>query len=444
MSRVRSSPAFVPRTEGEVSFVSGKGRGEACLPAGREPHPRTNLSTFEYKARTREGETRSGVIESSSREAALDLLQQNNLMVLALAERGRPSLFSLNIPLKRPISQKDVLIFSRQLATLFEARVPVVTALKTLSGETAKPALRAMIGQILDDVAGGLALSQAMAKHPNVFTPFYINLLRSGEESGKLQEIFTYLADHLERSYYLVTKARNSLIYPAFVLFTFFGVLVVMLVAVIPKLVSIFEETGQAVPFYTQAVIYLSSFLRQWGLVLLIALIAGALFLWRWGLKPRGKLFFHTLQISMPILGAIYKKLYIARFTDNLHTLIGAGVPLIRALTVTRDVVGNVVYQGAIDAAIESVKGGSTISSAFEQNRAIPPLVTQMMRIGETSGRLDFILANIAKFYQREVDSALDNMVALIEPALIIFLGVGIGILVALVMVPLYNLVGVV
>ena len=400
------------------------------------------MPTFEYRARTPEGEVRSGLVTASSEEAALDALQQNKLTVIAVREAAGPSFLDRNVLFGTRVKQKDVVIFSRQLATLFEARIPVVQALKTLISEAEKQALRQIIAEILDDVAGGMSLSQAMGKHPAAFSSFYVNLVRSGEESGKLQEIFTYLADYMERSYYLVSKARNSMIYPAFVLVAFTGVLVVMLVVVFPRLISIFEETGQAVPFYTQIVIYLSLFLRRWGLLLLLAIIGGVVMLWRWGQTKSGRFFFHRLQVSAPIVGQMYRKLFMARLTDNLQTLIMGGIPIVRALSITGDVVGNVVYKQAIERAIESVKGGSTISAAFEATPEIPPLVTQMIRIGETSGRLDFILGSISKFYRREVDSVLENIVALIEPALIIFLGIGIGGLVASVLVPLYNLVG--
>lgn len=400
------------------------------------------MPTFEYKARTKEGDTRSGVIETFSQEAALDTLQQEGLTVVALNEQVRRFNLKLAVSLGTGIRQKDIIIFTRQISTLFEAHIPVVEALKTLIGETSRPALRAVIVQILDDVAGGLAISQAMTKHPRVFSAFYINLIRSGEESGKLQDVFTYLADYLERSDYLASKAKNATIYPAFILVTFTGVIIVMLVVVVPRLVSIFEETGQAVPFYTQAVIYASLALRRWGLALALILAAGSVGIWRWGLTSAGIFFFHRLQISVPILGELYRKLYMARLTDNLKTLIVGGIPIIRALNITGDVVGNVVYQRAIQDAIESVRGGGTISSAFERTREIPVFVTQMIRIGETSGRLDFILGSIAKHYQHEVDSSVENLVALIEPALIIFLGVGVGVLVGSIMVPLYNLVG--
>ncbi|TSC78675.1 MAG: hypothetical protein G01um101433_136 [Parcubacteria group bacterium Gr01-1014_33] len=397
------------------------------------------MPTFQYNARTKEGEMRTGVVEAFSQEAALEALHKNGLIVVSLGEKKRSLLnFSFNFGVR----QKDVVIFSRQLATLFEAQIPVVQSLKTLGAETGRAQFRAVITEITDDVTGGMSLSQAMGKHPKVFSMFYISLVRSAQETGRLQEVMTYLADYLERSYSITTKARNALIYPAFVLFAFIGVLVVMLVVVIPRLVSIFEETKQEIPIYTKMIIGLSLFLQKWGLLVLIVFIVGVVALWRWGRTPAGKRIFHELQISVPIFGELYRKLYMARLTDNLRTLISGGVPLIRALSITADVVGNVIYREAIENAIESVKGGNTISDAFERVRQIPPLVTQMIRIGEVSGRLDFILGNISKFYQRDVDSLLDNLITLIEPALIILLGGAVGIIVASVLVPLYNLAG--
>lgn len=398
------------------------------------------MPIFEYKARTKDDEVRSGIIETSSQEAAIETLQRQNLTITLLKERAQPSF--LQMRLGGGVKQKDIVIFSRQLATLFEAQIPIVESLRTVTSETSNVTFREAAAQILDDVSGGIALSNALARHPSIFSSFYIQLVRSGEESGKLQEVFSYIADYTERSYYLTTKARNALMYPAFVTVTFFGVIVVMLVAVVPRLLGIFEETGQAIPWYTQAILGLSIFLRTFGLFILIALVAGAFFLWRWAQREIGRSYFHRLQISLPILGAIFQKLYMARFADNLHTLIIGGIPIIRALAISGDVVGNMVYQRAINNAAESVKGGGSISDAFEKNSDIPPLVTQMIRIGEASGKLDFILAKIAKFYQREVDSAFENLVSLIEPALIVFLGIGVGVLVAAVLIPLYSLVG--
>lgn len=398
------------------------------------------MATFEYKARTKGGEIRSGTIETSSQEAALDVLQQNELMVVSVKEKAKPKLWEMKIT--RGVKNKDIVIFSRQMSTLFEAHIPVTEALRTLVSETSKESLRLVISDVVDDVTGGLALSQALAKHPEAFSPFYVNLVRSGEESGKLQEVFSYLADYLERTFYLVSKAKNAMIYPAFILLAFFGVMVVMLVVVIPRLVSIFKETGQAVPLYTQVVIYASDFLREWGLAVFIALVIGVIFIWRWAKTQNGKTFFYKLELSVPVIGELYQKLYMARLTDNLHTLIVSGIPILRALSITGDVVENVIYKKAVEQAIESVKAGNSISSAFEKVPQIPNLVTQMIKIGESSGKLDFILSNISRYYQKEVDSVVENLVALIEPVLIIFLGLGVGVLVGSVLVPLYNMVG--
>lgn len=398
------------------------------------------MAIFDYQARDHRGETRSGVIEASSQDGAVNVLQQTGLIVVSIRERSKPFFSRLGI-LGR-VKQKDVVIFSRQLATLFEAQIPVVQALKTLITQSTKDSLKQIVSQILDDVNAGESLSQAMSKHPNAFSSFYINLIRSAEESGKLQEVFTYLADYLERSYYLTTKARNAMIYPAFIFLAFVVILGLMMVFVIPSLATIFAETGQQLPIYTQMILGLSAILRKWGFVILFLAIIIAFFGWRWADTEEGRHFFHRLQLKVPIIGSLYEKLYMARLTDNLRTLIIGGIPILRALSITGDIVGNVVYKDAIERAIESVKGGSTISEAFEKTPEIPPLVTGMIRIGEASGRLDFILGSVGRFYQREVDSAVENLVSLIEPILILFLGGGVAILVASIMVPLYSLVG--
>lgn len=403
------------------------------------------MPTFQYKARTEKGEPKEGAIEASSEEAVLDILQQTNLVVTSLKKTGNGIGFdiqNIKMPWTGRVKQKDIVVFSRQLATLFEAKIPVVQALRTLAEEITKSTLQKITTEITNDVSGGMALSQAMSKHPNIFTSFYVNLIRSGEESGKLEEVFTYLADYLERSYYLMSKARNAMMYPAFILAAFIGVLTVMLVVVMPRLFSIFEEAGQELPFFTKLVIALSNFLREFGIFIFALLIAGGVALWRWALTPKGKEFVDRMQLKIPIIGALYRKLYMARFADNLRTLIMGGIPILRALGITGDVVGNTVFQKAIKNAIESVRGGNTISSAFEKTPEIPPLVTQMIKIGEATGKLDFILGSLAKFYQREVDSMVDNLLTLIEPILIVFLGGGVALMVAAVLVPLYNLVG--
>lgn len=400
------------------------------------------MATFDYKAKTREGEERSGVVEASGIEAAIEVLQRNNLIIINVYPARGVSFFAKSLDEILGVRPKELVIFSRQLAVLFEARVPVVQAFKTLISEATRPALRKVISQIVDDVSGGLSLSLALGKHPRVFSSFYVSLVRSGEESGKLQEVFTYLADYSERSYTIKAKAKNALIYPAFIFIAFIGVLIVMLTVVVPRLVAIFAETGQQVPFYTSVVIALSIFLQRWGIFIFLFLLVLIILGWRYKQTEAGEALYDRFKISLPLLGGLYRKLALSRFTDDLGTLIVGGIPIIHALEISADVVGNRVYRNIILDAAESVKGGSMISAAFEKYRDVPPLVTQMIRVGEESGRLDFILGKIAKFYQREVDNMLDNLVSLIEPVLIVFLGGSVGIIVAAILVPLYNLSG--
>lgn len=395
---------------------------------------------FKYKARTPEGESREGVVEARTSDAALEVLHRSNLIVTEIQESGGTSIFQKPLKYFNSIKQRDIVIFSRQLSTLFQAKVPVIQSLKTLAAETDNPQFPIIIGEILDDVSGGSSLSQALSRHPDVFSRFYINMIRAGEESGKLEDVFSYLADYLERSYTLTSKAKNALMYPAFVLFAFIGVVIVMLVVVIPRLTTIFAELGQKVPLYTQVIIAISSFLQRWGIYLLIVFLVGVVLLWRFSKTKKGQAVLDEVKIRLPFVGGLLKKIYLARLTDNLSTLIIAGIPIIRALEITADVVANDVYKRIIDDAAESVKAGNTISYSFDKYREIPPLVTQMIRVGEESGKLDFILKNASGFYQRDVDNLLENFVSLIEPALIVFLGVGVGILVAAVLVPLYNL----
>ena len=395
---------------------------------------------FNYQGRTPEGEARSGVVEARSLDAAVEVLQRSNVIVTEIRPAGAAPLLGRRLAFFDRVSSRDLVIFSRQLSTLFQAKVPVTQSLRTLAAETESVGLREAAGTILDDVSGGSSLSQALGRHPDIFSRFYISMVRAGEEAGKLEEVFLYLADYLERTYALVSKARNALMYPAFVLVAFIGVIIVMLVVVIPRLTAIFADLGQAVPLYTRIIIAISQFLQAWGIVLLILVAVAAVAAWRYARTARGRLGFDRLKIQLPIIGNLLRKIYLTRLADNLSTLIVAGIPIIRALEITADVVVNRVYQQIINDAAESVKAGNTISVSFEKYREIPPLITQMIRVGEESGKLDFILKSAAGFYQRDVDNLLENFVSLIEPALIIFLGLGVGVLVAAVLVPLYNL----
>lgn len=393
---------------------------------------------FNYQARTQNGELQTGTLEAATLDIAVSSLQRRGLIVVSLKPEEEHSFSTFR--LFGRVKQKDIVILSRQLATLFEAKVPVVESLRVIISEMENPLLKREITTLLDDIQGGAAMSQAMARHPKVFSTFYVNMVRSGEESGKLDETFTYLADYLERSYELTSKARNALIYPAFVFFAFIVVMILMFTIIIPQLIPILNEVGGELPIYTRALISFSNIMQTFGVLLLLICGVIGLFLWRYYQTDAGRLMAHRFQISIPIVGTMYKKLYMARLADNLQTLLSGGIPVVRALEITGEIIGNEVYRLALLESIESVKGGSSISASLARHPDIPPLLSQMVRIGEETGRLDNILKNIARFYQKEVDSLVDNLVDLIEPIMILVLGGGVGLLVAAILLPIYSI----
>lgn len=396
---------------------------------------------YRYSAKTNAGETKSGTIEAASTELAVSALQSRGFIITSLhPESADEPWYQRTIGRLERVKTREIVILSRQLATLFEAKVPIVEALKVLLAETSNLAAKRHLSELLADIQGGSTISAAMARHPTLFSSFYVNMIKSGEESGKLEEIFSYLADYLERSYELESKAKSALIYPAFVFTAFVAVFVLMLVVVIPRLSAILLEAGAEVPLYTRAVIGLSNFLRKFGIFLVILLAGGMVALWRYVRTGAGKIALSRFLIEIPIFGELYRKFFLARLADNLETLLSGGVTVLRSLEITADVIGNEVYAQIVRQVREQVRGGSPLSAAFARYRDIPSLMTQMMRVGEETGKLEFVLKTMSRFYRREVDNALASMVSLIEPLMIVILGLGIGFLVASVLLPIYNL----
>lgn len=396
---------------------------------------------YRYEARTPEGEIKNGIIEAASIELAIGSLQRRNLIITAIEPaKEKGGFFEKKIRLFQRVRAREIVILSRQLATLFEAKVPIVDALKVLSTEMKNDVLRDGLGAVLNDIQGGSTLSQAMARQPKIFSRFYVNLVRSGEESGKLEEVFLFLADYLERTYELASKAKGALIYPGFILSAFGAVMILMMTVVIPRLSSLLTETGQVLPFYTRLIITLSELMRRFGVFFLVLIAIGAIFAFRYGRTRLGRAAFGHFQLSMPYFGKLYQQLYVARLADNLQTLLSGGVSAVRALEITADVIENEVYRNVVLDALNAIKSGSSFSEAFAAHTEVPPLFSQMLRIGEETGKLDFMLKNLAVFYSREVENTVKNLVNLIEPALIIVLGVGIGILIAAIFVPIYNI----
>ncbi|MEK7090103.1 MAG: type II secretion system F family protein, partial [Patescibacteria group bacterium] len=335
---------------------------------------------------------------------------------------------------------KDIVILSRQMATLFQARIPIVDSLKVLSNESLRPKLKEALADISQDIQGGLSIAQSLAKHPDVFSPFYINMVRAGEESGKLEQVFSYLAAFEERSYQLANKVRNAMIYPAFIFGAFILVMVLMLTTVIPRLTDLLKEASQDIPVYTRIVIFASDTLTNYGFFILAGFIILIIFGWRYSRGETGKMVIARGRLAAPIFGGLYQKLYLSRFADTLQTLIAGGVPVVRALEISADVVGNAVYAAIINDALEGVRAGASISDTLVRYPDIPAFVSQMIRIGEETGKLDFILQTTARFYRQEVDGTVDNLINLIEPIMILILGGGVGVLGASILIPIYNI----
>ncbi len=394
---------------------------------------------FNYTAIDNTGQAREGSIDATTVDVAISSLQGRGLIISSIAPAEKPTLMS-KIPFFNKVSNKDVVIMSRQMATLFEAQVSALRIFKLLSSQVDNPQLRKSLGLIADDLQEGSTISKALAKHPNIFTPFYINMVRSGEESGRLDQTFGYLADYLDRSYEVTSKAKHALIYPAFVIFTFVGVMALMFTVIIPKITPILEESGQELPIYTKIVLGLSDFFINYGIFFLGGL-AVAIFIFRRFVRTQeGRFSFDQFQLSIPYVGDLYRKLYLSRIADNMNTMILSGISMVKALETTAAVVGNEVYRDVLEKSLQSVKGGGSLSTAFSQYPQIPAVMTQMIKVGEETGELGNILKTLAKFYQREVSGAVDTLVDLIEPVMVVALGLGVGILLASVLMPIYNL----
>lgn len=392
---------------------------------------------FNYAALDKNGQAQQGSIDAISLEAAVTSLQRRGYIISGIDPAEKKSLFDLK--LFEHVSMRDVVVLSRQMSTLFEAQVSPLRIFKMLATETESPLLQRTLGEVSTDIQGGSTIANALSRHPKVFSPFYVNMVRSGEESGKLDEVFLYLADYLDRTYEITSKARNALIYPAFVIMTFIVVMILMLTMVIPRLADILIEAGQEIPFFTKIVIGISNIFVHYGILILLLVVVGGFFLWRYVATPQGKLQLDQLKISVPYIGDLFSKLYLSRIADNMNTMLSSGIQMIRALEITASVLDNAVYERHMREAIEAVKGGKTLSVALDPYPEIPSMMIQMIKVGEESGQLSNILKTLAKFYQREVNNAVDTLVGLIEPLMIVFLGVGVGILLASVLMPIYN-----
>ncbi len=395
--------------------------------------------TFNYKAVTNTGEKKEGAIDAASKDLAIAALQRRGLIVVSIKGEEEKKSF-LQTTLFEKVPQKDIVIMSRQVSTLFEAQVSALKAFSLLANNAENPLLKRKLLAVTDDIQAGTPISGALAKHPDVFSDFYINMVRSGEESGKLNQVFSYLADYLDRQYELTSKTKNALVYPGFTIGVFIIVMTLMFVLVIPKLSVIIKSSGQAIPVYTQIVIGISEFFVNYGLLVLIFVVIAVGYVVYLAQTESGKNYLDNLRLSAPAIGNLYTKLYLSRMADNMDTLLTSGVSIIRALEITSKVVGSKVYRTILEACTEDVKAGKSFSDALGKHEHVPQIMVQMVKVGEETGGLANILKTLAHFYKREVDDAVDTLIGLIEPVMIIVLGLGVGVLLVSVLMPIYNI----
>ena len=397
---------------------------------------------FKYKALDAEGINKEGEIDAPNKDLAISGLQRRGLVILDIrAEGEKKSLFQMSF--FERVKPKEVVILSRQIATLFDAQVSALKAFTMLASNSESKLLERKLTEVSDDLEAGVSISGSLGKHPDIFSNFYVNMVKVGEETGKLNETFLHLADYLDRQYSLTSKTRNALIYPAFVIVTFFVVMALMFTVVIPKLAAIITESGQAVPIFTKIVIGLSGFFVSYGFFVLIFLVLLGIWLWRLSSTERGQVYLDKIRLSIPGVGNLYKKLYLSRITDNMNTMLSSGVPIVRSIDITAEVVGSLVYKNLMKEVAENVKSGLALSAALQKyDEEIPGILVQMVQVGEETGSLGSILKTLTEFYRREVDDAVDTLVGLIEPVMIVVLGLGVGLLLVSVLMPIYNMAG--
>lgn len=399
---------------------------------------------FRYQARTEEGKLQEGIVEAGSIEGASDVLGSHNLYVTSLKEAGIIPIWLGDIKIFKRVSTKDVVIFSRQLSMMFEADVSLVESLETLAFQLKNQTFKEKILEVTKAIESGTTLSDALSRHPDVFSPFYINMVKSGEASGKLSEALRHLADRLEEQHEFVSKIKGAMIYPSLVIALALGVIIVIIFFVMPQFSDIFATSEQELSLFTRLVLGTSEFLRKWMLIifLLFLVLSGLLFFYFKKTKE-GKEFLDKKLLKFPVLGNFLEMFYLSRFAQNLSTLIGGGLPITQALTICSDIVNNSVYKEIILKTQEGVKKGKTISSVLIMYPDyFPPLFTQMVNTGEKTGQVEESLTKIASFFQKEVERALDNILSIIEPALIVFLALIVGIIAAAVFIPLYGFIG--
>lgn len=399
---------------------------------------------FEYKAVDKEGVPREGTVEAQNIESAIETVEGREYTIISVdpVDEKKESILDIEITWFERVSNKEVVILSRQIATLFDAQVSALRIFRLLGAEIQNKKLKSIMNDISEQLQSGSTISRALARHPDVFSSFYVSMVKSGEESGSLEQTFMYLADYLDRMYQVVSKARNALIYPAFVIAVFVGVMMLMLTVVIPSISKILINSGQELPIYTKLVIGLSNIVSTYFIFIILFIAVFIVVFIQFRSTEGGKHIIDEFKLSLPLIGNLYEKLFLTRMCDNLSTMLSSGISMVQALEITGEVVDNRVYKEIIENTVISVKGGKSFADSISEYPEIPGVMSQMSKVGEETGKLGEILKTLSVFYNREVNNSVDTLIGLIEPAMIVLLGLGVGVLLASVLMPIYNITG--
>ena len=394
------------------------------------------MPTFTYTARDQKGAIKSDTIEATNREDVVQQLRKLRLNVVKVEEASKSKQKTAGA-----IAMRDVVIFTRQFSTMINSGLPLVQALDILSKQTENKALSAVTRQVVFDVESGHTVADALAKHPKAFSDLYVNMVAAGEAGGILDTILMRLATFMEKNDALVRKVKGAMIYPG-VIFSVAAIAIsVLLIFVIPVFQNMFASVNLALPLPTRIVIMMSQVLKNGWWAFGLGGFFGFHGFKRYYATPKGHLNIDKLMLSVPVLGDVIRKSAVSRFTRTLGTLISSGVSILDGLEITAKTAGNRVIQDAIMASRSSIAGGDTISAPLAKSNVFPPMVISMIAVGEQTGGLDEMLAKIADFYDEEVDTAVSSLLALLEPLMIVFLGVVVGGMVVAMYLPIFDMI---
>lgn len=397
------------------------------------------MATYKYKAISQNNQKISGMVEAPNENLAIEILKDKELRILSLTETSSAKKLS-EISIGGRIKPKEIVVFSRQFAVLISSGIPLVQSLRLLVSQTNNPKFKSAISEIGDEIDGGARLSNVLAKRPKIFSNFYVNVVRAGETSGKLDESLEYLANELEKDYDMMGKIKGAMVYPVFVLSGLLGVGIMMMIFVVPQLTAILTETGVELPIATKILIAASGFLKNYwwfAILLIVGLVVGIKLIVN---MPLGKKAIDNIVLRLPIFGKLFRSIFLLRFTRSLQTLLVGGVSISKGLDITAEVVSNDVYRNIILNIKKNVEDGKPMTSALENTKVVPEMVAQMIGIGEKTGKLDKMLESITSFFSREVDSMVANLMTLMEPIIMVVMGVAVGVMVAAIIMPMYSM----